>query len=129
VKIARSFRDLEVFKLAFKASLEIREITRNFPPEERFTLSDQIRRSSRSVCTHIGEGWALRSYPRHFVSKISVSRSEATETRVHLDYALSFEFIDNEAHRRLDDDYDHISAMLFKMIEDVDSWCSPASPD
>ena len=77
-----SFKDLRVFKEAFSLAMEIFKATKNFPPEEKFSLTDQIRRSSRSVCLNIGEAWRKRRYPKHFVSKLSDSEGEACETQI-----------------------------------------------
>ncbi len=84
----RGFRELRVYQNAFEAAMEIFEITKTFPPEERYSLTDQIRRSSRSVCSNLGEAWRKRRYPAHFVSKISDAEMEADETRVWLEVSL-----------------------------------------
>jgi four helix bundle protein len=81
-----SFRDLNVYKKAFAFAMRIFEITKKFPHEEKFELTDQIRRSSRSVCRAIGEGYRKRQYPRHFSAKISDADMENTETQVSLDF-------------------------------------------
>ena len=84
----RSFRDLNVYQNALDAAMEIYEISKSFPPEERFSLTDQFRRSSRSVCANIGEGWRKRRYQAAFISKLNDSEGEAAETQVWLDIAL-----------------------------------------
>jgi four helix bundle protein len=95
------FRDLKVFKKAFKLSMEIFEISKGFPVEERYSLTDQIRRSSRSVCSNIGEAYRKRIYPKSFISKLSDSDSENTETQVWLDFALACNYIDSELYNEL----------------------------
>jgi four helix bundle protein len=87
--MAGSFRDLTVFKKVFAWAMEIFEITKSFPKEERYELTDQIRRSSRAVCRAIGEGYRKRQYPKHFLSKMSDADMENTESQVSLDFALN----------------------------------------
>jgi len=84
----RSYKDLRVYKAAIDAAMRIFEITRRFPLEERFSMTDQMRRASRSVCSNIGEAWRKRRYPAHFVSKLSDSEGEASETQVWLELAV-----------------------------------------
>ncbi|UCH11499.1 MAG: four helix bundle protein, partial [Fidelibacterota bacterium] len=86
--LAKDFKELDVYQNAFESSMEIFELTKNFPIEERYALVDQIRRSSRSVCANIAEAWYKRRYPASFVSKLSDADAEAAETIVWLDYAL-----------------------------------------
>lgn len=118
----KSFRELEVYKIAFKAAVEIYEISKSFPPEEKYSLTDQIRRSSRSVCTNIGEAWKKRIYPAAFVAKLSDSEAEGAETQVWLDFSLRFDYINNKTYKRLDDKYEHIGAMLIKMSKNKEQW-------
>ena len=117
-----SFKDLKVYKLAFETALEIHELSKSFPVEEKYSLTDQIRRSSRSVCSNIGEAWRKRRYPKNFISKLSDSEAEATETQVHLDFALAFKYIDEIKHNKLYDKYEHILAMLINMSSNADKW-------
>lgn len=98
------------------------EITKTFPPEEKYSLTDQIRRSSRSVCSNIAEAWRKRKYPAHFVSKLSDSAGEADETRVWLDFSLNSRYIDKTTYEDLDDRYDHILGQLTKMMSEPDNW-------
>ena len=85
--MAGSFRDLTVFKKAFSLAMDVFDITKKFPSEEKFELTSQIRRSSRAVCRAIGEGYRKRQYPKHFSSKMSDADMENTETQVSLDFA------------------------------------------
>lgn len=80
--IAEPHRELRVYRLAFTSATQIHEVTKKYPSEEKFSLTDQIRHSSRSVCTNIAEAWRRRKYPRNFVSKLTDSDSEVTETSV-----------------------------------------------
>ncbi len=92
------FRELHVYRKAFKLAMEIFEITKTFPIEEKYSLTDQIRRSSRSVCANIGEAYRKRRYVKHFISKLSDSDAENTETQVWLDFSLSCKYIQKERH-------------------------------
>jgi four helix bundle protein len=118
----RSFRELRVYQNAFEAAMEIFEITKAFPPEERYSLTDQIRRSSRSVCSNIGEAWRKRRYPAHFVSKISDAEMEADETRVWLEVSLRCKYIDLDTFQSLDGKYDLILGQLVKMETEPEKW-------
>ena len=118
----KTHRDLNVFKLSFEAGMEVFEITKKFPKEEMYSLTDQIRRSSRSVSGNIAEAFRKRKYPKSFVSKLSDSEGEAAETQVWLDYALKCNYIDIETHSSLDDKFDHIIAMLVNMIIKPENW-------
>ncbi len=95
------FRKMKVYQLAFQQAMEIFEITKSFPKEEKYSLTDQIRRSSRSVCANIGEGYRKRRYPAHFISKLSDSDMENTETQVWIDFALACGYINKDYHDRL----------------------------
>jgi four helix bundle protein len=118
----RTHRDLKVFKLSFEAGMEIYHLSKKFPKEERYSLTDQIRRSSRSVSGNIAEAFRKRKYPKAFVSKLSDSEGEAAETQVWLDYALACEYIDKEIYNTLNDKYDHIIGMLVNMSNNPDNW-------
>ena len=110
-----SFRDLKVYQMAFQAAREIRVLTFKFPKEETYSLTDQIRRSSRSVCVNLGEGYRKRIYPKHFTSKMTDADGEATETSIWLDFALDCGYINNEEHSLLRSKYDEIGRMLNSM--------------
>lgn len=109
------FKELKVYKLAFDAAKSIFLITKNFPKEETYSLTDQIRRSSRSVCVNIGEGYRKRIYPKHFTSKITDADGEATETSIWLDFALEFGYIAPNDFTELQKMYDEIGRMLNSM--------------
>jgi len=102
--------------------MEIFRMTKSFPKEETYSLTDQIRRSSRSVSGNLAEAFRKRRYPKAFVSKLSDSEGEAAETQVWLDYALNCGYIDITIHTTLNDKYDHILAMLVKMINEPENW-------
>lgn len=118
-----SVRELEVYQLAFDAAMEIFEISKNFPIEEKYSLTDQIRRSSRSVCTNLAEGWRKRRYKAVFINKLSDAEQEAAETQTWLEFALKCNYIDKGIFERLDDKYEHIFAMLITMERRADTFC------
>ena len=121
----RSFRDLNVYQNALDAAMEIYEISKSFPHEERFSLTDQIRRSSRSVCANIGEAWRKRRYQAAFISKLNDSEGEAAETQVWLDIALRAQLINEDQWRKLNEQYEIILGQLVKMINEPQKWCLP----
>ena len=121
-KIIRTHKDLKVYQLSFEAGMEVFELSKIFPKEEKYSLTDQIRRSSRSVSGNIAEAWRKRRYPKAFVSKLSDSEGEAAETQVWLDYALACKYIDVENYDKLYDKYDHIISMIVKMIIKPENW-------
>jgi four helix bundle protein len=119
----RSFKDLAVYQKAFEQAMRIFEITKRFPKEEQYSLTDQMRRSSRSVCTNIGEGWRKRRYPAHFVSKLTDADAEATETMIWLDFSLSCGYLNAKDHTKLSAEYDQIGKMLGSMISAPEKFC------
>jgi four helix bundle protein len=123
-KRIRSVRELEVYKLAFDTAMEIFEISKSFLKEETYSLIDQVRKSSRSVCTSISEGWRKRRYKAMFVNKLSDAAQEAAETQTWLEFALACRYIDKGTFKELDDRYEHIFAMLFTMEQKADSFCN-----
>jgi four helix bundle protein len=118
----RSYKDLRVYKAAIDAAMRIFEITKRFPLEERFSMTDQMRRASRSVCSNIGEAWRKRRYPAHFVSKLSDSEGEASETQVWLELAVRCKYISDTEAAELDKTYDGILGQLVRMIEHPEQW-------
>ncbi len=122
-KRINSVRDLNVYRLSFDAAMEIFEISKDFPIEEKYSLTDQIRRSSRSVCTNIAEGWRKRRYKAVFINKLTDSGQEASETQTWLEFALNCKYINNEVFERLDEKYEHIFAKLITMERKADSFC------
>jgi len=110
-----SFKELKVYQLAFESAREIFKISKKFPKEETYSLTDQVRRSSRSVCANIGEGYRKRLYPKHFTSKMTDADGEATETSIWLDFALDCEYINLDTHTALQNNYTEIGRMLNSM--------------
>lgn len=118
----RTHKGLKVYQLSFEAGMEVYEISKRFPPEEKFSLTDQVKRFSRSVSGNIAEGWRKRRYSKSFISKITDAEGEAAETQVWLDYALACKYIDEHVHEIFDDKYDHIISMLVTMAINPDKW-------
>ncbi len=112
----RGYRDLKVYQLAYKLAMEIFNESKSFPKEERYSLTDQIRRSSRSVATNIAEGYRKRRYQNMFISKMADADSEANETQVWLDFAYDCNFLSQERHDELMSGYEDIGKMLGSMI-------------
>jgi four helix bundle protein len=112
-----SFRDLIVYKKAFDLSMAIFHLSKKFPVEERYSLTDQVRRSSRSVCVNLAEGYRKRQYPAHFSSKASDADMENTETSVWLDFALACGYIDEDTFTPLKNTTIEIGRLLYDMIE------------
>lgn len=111
-----SFRELQVYKKAFLLSVRIFDLTKNYPIEEKYSLTDQIRRSSRSVCANIGEAYRKRRYPKHFISKLSDSDAENTETQVWLDFSLTHNYINKDTYNELIATSEEIGKLLNYMI-------------
>jgi four helix bundle protein len=118
----QGYKSLKVYQLAFDAAKEIFRISKSFPVEEKYSLTDQIKRSSRSVCTCIGEGYRKRKYPKYFSLKMTDADGEATETSIWLDFAQSSEYIDAEVHERMIKLYDEIGRMLSSMAENPEKF-------
>lgn len=114
--------DLDVYKIAVDASMEIFELTKNFPKEERYALTDQIRRSSRSVSANIAEAWRKRRYLGSFVCKLNDSEAEAAETQVWIEYAVKCDYISKEQAKELHTQYDNIIGKLVNMIRRPEQW-------
>ena len=121
-KAIRKHTDLEVYQLGFATGMKVFEHSKSFPKEERYSLTDQIRRSSRSVCGNLAEGWRKRRYPQSFVSKLTDSEAEAAETQSWLQFAVSCGYLDRNTAAALYRDYDRIIAMLVKMATRADDW-------
>lgn len=125
----KSFRDLLVYKKAFELAMEIYMITKKFPKEEIYSLTDQIRKSSRSVCACIGEAYRKRLYPAHFISKCSDADSENTETQVWLDFSLSCEYILKDEYENLTSKSEEVGRLINHMIENPGSYLSKADKE
>ncbi len=118
----RTHKELDVYKMAFQASMEIFNLTKGFPKDERFSLSDQIRRSSRSVFANLAEAFRKRKYPNSFVYKLNDCEGESAETQVWLDYSLECNYINNETHKKQYEDYEKIIGKLVIMSLNPEKW-------
>jgi four helix bundle protein len=118
----KGYKELRVYQAAIEAAMSIFDLTKHFPPEEKYSMVDQMRRSSRSVCANIAEAWRKRRYPAHFVSKLSDSESEAEETRVWIELARRCGYLRKERADELDDCYDKILGQLVLMINSPEKW-------
>lgn len=116
------FKDLTVYKKAFDLAMQIFEISETFPKEETYSLTDQVRRSSRSVCANIGEGYCKRRYPKHFISKISDSDSENAETQVWLHFAFACKYITRVEFDDLNTKSLEVGRLLNHMIENPEKY-------
>jgi four helix bundle protein len=108
--------------MAFDAAIEIFELSKKFPIEERYSLTDQIRRSSRSVCANLAEAWRKRRYQAAFIAKLSDSEAEAAEVQVWLKFAVKCGYLDIEQGRQIYAQYNQILASLVTMIKDPKNW-------
>ena len=124
-KIVRH-QDLDVYKKAFEAAMQIFEASKKFPKEETYSLTDQIRRSSRSVCANLAEAWRKRRYEAAFASKLNDSEAEAAETQTWLEFAVRCQYLSTDAGRALFKTYDEIISMLVAMINNVERWVLPS---
>ena len=121
MKITRH-TELDVYKKAFDASMEIFALSKKFPKEETYSLTDQVRRSSRSVCANLAEGWRKRRYEAAFTAKLSDSEAEAAETQVWLQFAVKCEYLDRDLAADLYQSYDEVLGMLVEMINHPEPW-------
>lgn len=118
----RSHEQLEVFQLAFASAMKMFELSKSFPKEEKYSLTDQIRRSSRSVCSNIAEAFRKRRYEKSFISKLCDAEGEAAETQVWLRFSLCCGYFDQQSSEALNQQYDHIIGMLVTMINQPEKW-------
>lgn len=113
---------MEVYSKAFDAAMELFEIAKGFPKEETYSLTDQVRRSSRSVCANLAEAWRKRRYEAAFIAKLSDCEAEAAETQTWIEFAVKSEYIDREVGSKLYKTYDEVIATLVGMINHPDKW-------
>lgn len=121
-ELIKSYKDLRVFQNAMNAAMKIFHLTEKFPPEEKYALTDQIRLSSRSVCSNITKAWRKRRYKTPFIAKLNHSEGEACETQVWLEFARQCQYLDDDICNDLDSAYDQIMGQLVKMINQPDKW-------
>ena len=121
-KLVRTHRDLDVYRLAFDAAMKVFEISKHFPAEERYSLTDQIRRSSRSVCSNLAEAWRKRRYEAAFLSKLNDSEAEAAETQTWIEFAVACGYMDRKAGRELYRTFNVILGKIVTMISRPGPW-------
>jgi four helix bundle protein len=119
-------QDLDVYKKAFDAAMQIFELSKKFPKEETYSLTDQIRRSSRSVCANLAEGWRERRYEAAFISKLNDAEGEAAETQTWIEFAVRCEYLTSESGRAIFQIYDQIIGTFVGMISHSSSWVMPS---
>ena len=120
----RGYRDLRVYQLSYDLAMEIFRETKTFPAEERYSLTDQIRRSSRSIPANLAEAWKKRRYEKAFVNKVIDSAAEAAETEVWLDMSQDCGYLNAERHKYFSDKYDEVSRMLYVMANHPERFCN-----
>jgi len=126
-KLIRTHRDLDVYQMAFDAAMRIFRESKSFPKEERYSLTDQIRRSSRSVCSNLAEAWRKRRYEASFLSKLSDAEAEGAETQVWLEFAVQCGYLDPEIGRELYATYDNILGKIVNLINHPEPWLLPGA--
>ena len=118
-----SYKDLIVFKKAYSLALDILKKSKSFPAEEKYSLTDQIRRSSRSVCVNIGEAYRRRKYPAHFVSKLTDSNAENTETEIWIQFSMDFKYFNELEYKDFSERCEEVGRILGYMIEHPEKFC------
>jgi len=122
--LAKDVTDLEVYQSAFDLQQRVFMLSKTFPAAEKYSLTDQVRRSSRSVGANVSEAWKKRRYPAHFVSKLTDADGEQSETCHWLRTAVASQYMASDEGVALIDQYGHVSGILNKMMRDAASWCS-----
>jgi four helix bundle protein len=125
--LVEDFKQLRVYQRAFQASMTLFQVSKAWPAEERYALTNQIRRSSRAVCANIAEAWFKRRYPNHFASKLSDASSEAAETLIWIDFATACGYLLEDDARHLSEEYRGISGGLVRMMTEANRWCGPST--
>ncbi len=121
-KLIKSHKDLKAYQKAFSAAMEIFELSKTFPKEEKYSLTDQIRRSSRSVCANLAEASRKRRYEGAFLAKLNDCEGEAAETQTWLDFAVECQYLDLETGQKLSSTYDEVLSILVKIINNPTNW-------
>ena len=124
----QGFRDLDVYRASLREAKKVFQLSKGFPPEEKFSLTDQIRRSSRAVGTMIAEAWARRRYPAAFISKLIEALGEAMEAQSWLDHATMCDYCTRKQYRVLDGAWQSIGAKLQRMIDRAPDFCRARAP-
>jgi four helix bundle protein len=125
--LIRTHRDLEVYQIAFELAQQVFLESKSFPKEERYSLTDQIRRSSRSICANLAEAWRKRRYEASFLNKLSDAEAEAAETQVWLEFAVQCGYLKSEVGQKLSASYDNVLGKLVRLINDPQPWLLPGA--
>ena len=120
--LVKHYRELDVYQNAINLAMKIFELTKRFPSEERYNLTDPIRRSSRSVCTNIAEAWRKRRYRAAFIAKLSDSETEAAESQVSAELALCCKYWNEHTFHEIDQEYERVLGQLVTMTYQADKW-------
>ncbi len=118
----KTHKELVVFQSAIELAIRIHKLSKNFPPEEKYSLTDQIRRSSRSIAANIAEAFRKRRYPKSFISKLSDCEGEVAETQVWIYFIETFAYLDSSVTKDLDAQYEHLQAQIVTMIQSPEKW-------
>ncbi len=121
-KFINTHEDLDAYQIAFNVAMKIFELSQKFPPEEKYSLTDQIRRSSRSVCANLAEAWRRRRYKASFLAKLNDAEAEAAESQVWLKFAVKCQYLNLETGRELYSQYNEILGLIVTMINSADQW-------
>jgi len=121
-KSIKNHWELDVYKMSVESAMKIYEITKGFPKEEKYSLTDQIRRSSRAVSANVAEAWRRRRYRGNFISRMNDAEAEAAETQVWIEYAVKCDYIENKFGKELHQEYDNIIGKIVIMINNPDDW-------
>ena len=122
ISMVKSHRDLGIYQIAFEAAMKIFGLSKNFPVEERYSLTDQIRRSSRSVCANMAEAWRKRRYEAAFVAKLNDCEAESAETQTWIEFTVKCNYFDIETGRKLYGNYNQVLSGLVTMINNPSRW-------
>jgi len=122
MSVIRNYRELDVYRNAMELTMQVFELTRKFPSEERFNLIDQIRRSSRSVCTNLAEAWRKRRYKAAFIAKLSDSETEAAETQVSAEIAMRCGYWNEQTFQEIDERYEKVMAQIVRIVDQPEKW-------
>ncbi len=126
-KLIKTHRDLDVYRVSFDTAMQIFQISKSFPLEERYSLTDQVRRSSRSVCANLAEAWRKRRYEASFVSKLSDAEAEAAETQVWIEFAVHCGYLEAKNGEGLLISYENIVGKIVTMINNFRPWLLPGA--
>jgi len=126
-RLVRTHCDLDVYQTAFGLAMDIFQESKSFPKEERYSLTDQVRRSSRSVCTNLAEAWRKRRYEASFLSKLSDAEAESAETQVWLTFAVGCGYLNPETGQALRTSYDNVLGKIVNLINNPQPWLLPGA--